>query len=173
MISLDPYKNPIRQLLEMRKLRYKPTQQVGRNRCEAGSNCKSQALKNFTVPRECGQDDIQLSLKLPSAGLHCNVSQSSGPTFTWTFHSFEQCSMGEQDHLPRVQAALSSSAVTFWCKSNPSTEADHRPRLRPHPESSLGDVDASFGMSPAPIFPAHSSRFRQLPSAHPPQFRLS
>lgn len=84
MMSLDPYHNPKRQLLlEMRKLRCKVTYQVGKHgNVKPALNCESQTLENFTASRECGQDNIQLGLKLTSAGLHIYVLHSSGPMFS-------------------------------------------------------------------------------------------
>ena len=83
-----------------------------KQRWEARFNCKSQALENFTALRGCGRDDIQLNLKLASAGGHCNVSQSSGQCFPEPFAVLSSLAWGGY-HLSPLQAAPSPSAIMF------------------------------------------------------------
>lgn len=51
-------------------------------RWEARSHCQRHAVENSTAWRECGQENIQLGVKLAPAGLHRNVLQSSQSMFT-------------------------------------------------------------------------------------------
>ena len=142
VISLDPYDNPIRQLLlEVRKLRCKVTYQVGRYRdAKPGPTAKARISRELHCFE--GMRPRRLSVEPKT---HFSWSTPEWFIVLWAnvfldfLQSFEQYSLGEGDRLPPLQAALSQPAIMCWCRSNPDTKADCSLPLclRPHNESSL------------------------------------